>query len=151
MRFDRLFAAIHDAVATGKIGTPVAVRLHAHFSNPQTDLAAAFETVMAEIEPLFPAAQWLLMARRSASARQLTLLLKNDAGRSVFVTLTRGGSRTFSPSLLVIGNHGILRLAGGNDFSEALLNAASGTSWKSAIEASLAQTAAVVHGAPSAE
>lgn len=144
MTFQSLFATVRDAVATGKIGTPVSLRLHADFPDASMDLGAVVDTIMTETGPLFPAARWTVMAKRNASGRQLTALLQNDAGRTVFVTLNCGGTRAARLSLLVIGNHGVLRLEGGDEIDGSFVESAPDASWRSAIEATIAQKVAVV-------
>lgn len=105
-----LVSAIRDSVDSGRIGTPVNVRVHWQFS--ETDLAkAAFVAARIADEALaLEEPAWRI--RNGASAvtqrRILNLLAEDRRGRTLLATLCRGKVNEFS--LTVFGNHGTLRL-----------------------------------------
>ncbi|HUG90850.1 MAG TPA: hypothetical protein VML55_08460 [Planctomycetaceae bacterium] len=116
MTLDDLARALDGAVAAGRIGTPVALRVHAVLP-AGGDLVAALAALMRRLaEPLFgPPGR--LTARRDADERQLHALASYPSGPTVLVTLAATRSRDPSLELLVVGNHGVIRLEGGECFA----------------------------------
>jgi hypothetical protein len=143
---DDLQTALSDTLATGKIGTPVSLRLHLQLTEPDADLFAAMSAVMQMIEPVFSSSSARLRARQDADARQLNVLLDYTNGETVLLTLGRGCAKQPSLNLLVVGNHGVVRLEGGEMIEESAGSTTSsdGTHWKHVVETSLASGSAVV-------
>ena len=116
MTFDELQITLTDALASGKIGTPVAARVHLQFPDADADLAAALATVAATFEPILDGLLTTLRCRQGSDLNQWNLLLQSEKGRTLFVTLGRASVPAATLNLLVIGNHGVIRLEGGEDF-----------------------------------
>ena len=53
-----------------------------------------------------------LVTRGQESGRQLNLLMRLDAGGILSVSVTRGSSSQVELVLVVVGNHGVIRLEG---------------------------------------
>lgn len=105
---DELKAAIVAAIANGRIGEVVSVRLH--WPLPESDvserriLIAAVDLIDVALK-LGPT-RWRL--RRAADGRLLHLHGVDDRGRTTVVTVTRGLAD--KAQLTLFGNHGIVRL-----------------------------------------
>ncbi len=149
MTFDDLSTTLWEAVETKRIGIPVALRLHLQLCDPQADLTVAMVASLCLVEPFFNLNPSRLMARRDSADRQLNVLLETADGRTVFVTVGRGSTGQATLHLLLIGNHGVVRLEGAQTFEEeALQGAASELSakvdeWNTRIAQSVARNEAV--------
>ena len=121
MTFDDLSRTLHQAMRTEKIGTPVSVRLHLQLCDPQADLTASTVALLILIEPYFDLSSPQLLARRGPADSQLTVLLETAQGRTVFITVGRGSAQQPSLHLLLIGNHGVIRLEETQSFEESPL------------------------------
>ncbi len=112
-----------EAVATGKLGTVVSVRALLHLPGEEPDLEAAASVVLALSGRLIGSETGSLVARGHRSGRQLNLLLRLDAGPIVSVSLTRGSVAQLELALVVVGNHGVVRLEGAELAGEIGLSA----------------------------
>ncbi len=121
MTLDDLHKTLTDALATGKIGTPVSLRLHLQLVDPSADLAGSMATVMRIAEAVFDIPTATLSAQRDAGERQLNVLIESASGQTVSLTIGRGCTDTSKLDLLLVGNHGIVRLGGTEHFDEASL------------------------------
>jgi hypothetical protein len=139
--------ALYDTIRQGEIGIPVALRVSAQFGDRSIDVVqgAILVTQLAEtaFSESLPAR---LHARSTSDRRQLTVLASYRLGQSCFVTTTAIDGAGSTLDLLLIGNHGIVRLEGrelfdpeGGDSSLSDY----GQVWKSAIEQSLSDGRAV--------
>jgi hypothetical protein len=128
---DDLARTLGEAVATGRIGTPVALRVHAVLLDENGDPAGVFACLMRRLaEPLFGAPE-RLAARGDSAGRILDVLVSYAAGWTALLTLGRMPSppgRGMAPrlDLLVVGNRGVLRLEGGECFAGVDDGAAAG-------------------------
>ena len=101
-----------EAVATGKIGTVVSVRVLLHLPDETADLESAASVVLALAARLLGSDAGSLVTRGHESGRQLNLLLRLDAGGIASVSVTAGSVPQLELALLVVGNHGMIRLEG---------------------------------------
>ena len=104
-----LKTAILAALATGRAGEIVCVRLH--WPLPETQNAAERQVLIAAVDLVDVAlnlgpTRWRL--RRAGDGRLLHLLGVDDRGRTAVVTVTRGV--TDKAQLTLFGNHGVVRL-----------------------------------------
>lgn len=144
MTFDELRTTLEETLATGKIGTPVSVRLHLQFSDAQADLPRACAAAVQLTSAVFKDSPATLAARRDAQDRQWNVLLKHAGGQTALVTLGRGSAERARCHLLLVGNHGIVRLEGDEfDESSAQAEPQQVERWRKALETSFAQDAAV--------
>ena len=103
-----LKSAIVAALATGRAGEIVSVRLHW----PRLETAASERQVLIAAVDLIDVAlklgptRWRL--RRAGNGRLLHLHGVDDRGRTALVTVTRGFAD--NAQLTIFGNHGIVRL-----------------------------------------
>lgn len=106
-----LGAALNDALKTGKLGTPVAVRLH--WQRPRVaDWPGWLETVLQMLAPCFGQPAVTVQAQQHPDVPQWNILLQTEEGRTIVLTLGAGAVSAPSLQLLVTGNHGTLRLEG---------------------------------------
>lgn len=144
MTLNELNSTLSETVSSGKIGTPVSLRIHLQLPDSQVDLIAALAAVMRVALPLFQTNARTLMARRDSARGQLTALFSLAGGQTVLVTVGRGIVDNGCLHLLLIGNHGTVRLEGAEQFDEESLVFPDGPNpWKSPIEESLSGQAVV--------
>ena len=144
MTFDELNRTLSETRAGGKIGVPVSLRMHLQLSDRQADLVAALLAVIELARPLFGAQPSRLMARGVPGGPQLNVLASFTGGQTLLVTLGRGAVERATLELLLIGNHGVIRLEGAELFEEPLFAAPEGADrWKSWIDKSLQQNVSV--------
>jgi hypothetical protein len=116
MTLTELRAALAQAVATGKLGTPVSARVHVQLAESECDLPSVLGGVLRMLSPAFDEPPARIRARKHASAPQWNLLLRTTTGRTIFITVGCGSRATAALDLLVVGNHGIVQLQGGDAF-----------------------------------
>ena len=139
--------ALRDALATGRIGTPVSVRLYLHQAEGD---AAPFNAAQKLLATVIPASPSSLQATRDTAGRQTTLLLAWNSGETAMLTLV-STETPWNLQLVVVGNHGIIQLEG-----ESPLEPESGDSrddfvpmdWSEKIEDSLRHQSAVALAPP---
>jgi hypothetical protein len=107
---DALLSAIRNAVDSGRIGTPVNVRLHWQFSETGVKHAALVAVRIADEALALEEPAWRVRASEleAAKGRILNVLGEDRRGRTLLATLCRGEANEFA--LTVFGNHGTLRL-----------------------------------------
>ena len=108
----RFEATLLEAVATGKIGTVVSVRAMLQLPDESADLKSAASVVLALAARVLGTDAGQLVTRSHDSGQQLNLLLRLDAGGIQSVTVTRGGVSKLELDLVVVGNHGVIRMEG---------------------------------------
>lgn len=142
MTLDEIHQTLLEAVNTGKVGTPVALRLHLQLVSTDVDPYLLVAELLQLCEPLFGEEPVRVMARNNNDGRQLNLLFETAAGRTISITIGGGSTTQAFLSLLLIGNHGVIRLEGADSFDEQSLNDMSDASakrdhWHSMIASSL--------------
>jgi hypothetical protein len=143
MTFDDLRDTLATALATEKIGTPVALRLHVNLAELSFEPAALLATVASWAESIFRASPAKLTARCTGDDRQYNVLLNYAAGQTLLLNIVRG-STTDSLQLLLVGNHGVVRLEGGELFDPTGMQPADEIQhWKRPLARSLAGKATV--------
>ena len=144
MTIDELRQTLLEARSTGKIGTPVALRVHVQLQDRQANFSIAVAAVMQLAKSVLEATPIELTARSDIDRRQLNVLFRYAGGQTVLVTLGRGAVSAASLQLLLVGNHGVVRLAGGDGFDERSLTAGDDVDrWNSWIDNSLSRGATV--------
>jgi hypothetical protein len=114
MTTDDLQNALTAAIATGRIGTPVALRVHAIVASDSFNPAAALDAVIGLAGTAFPTKPQQMTARSGGAGQQWNVLLIYAGGQTLSFSIasspaSTGGNRLH---LLLIGNHGIIRLEG---------------------------------------
>lgn len=145
MTIDELQQTLKKAVDCGKIGVPVALRMHLQMADATAELYALVSQSLEMAFANFRADEWRLMARRDPTGRQLNLLLDNRGGQTVLLTVGKGSAVENRLDLLLIGNHGIVRLEGA-EFFEPTKSPTTPTiaRWREFVEASLSQRGPVL-------
>ena len=144
MTLDELNATLAAALASEKAGTPVSLRLHLQVAETTNDSVDLTAMLMPLVETVFNARASRLLARRNVAADQLNVLFTLADGKTAFITCGRGSTRHTSLQLLLVGNHGIIRLEGGQLFKPGkAVDAAGSRYWRTAIEKSLAANAPI--------
>ena len=81
-----MFAELHQtltaALATGKIGTPITVRVHLQLPEPVADLNAALDAIITTTAPAFSQTLDTLQSRVHADGQQWNVLMRSTNGRS---------------------------------------------------------------------
>jgi hypothetical protein len=148
VNFAELSQSLLDTIRTGDIGVPVALRVTSQFGNRSVSVidgaVAATQLAVAAFSEEKPKR---LHARAAADDFQLTLLVEYPLGQTFFLTTTAIDGARSAIDLLLIGNHGIVRLEGGELFDPVEGPAPGrGEEWKAAIESSLRSNQAVDFG-----
>jgi len=109
---------IQTALDSGKIGTPVCLRASVQLNKggPEPIVVLAACTRMAEA--LFEVQPAKLTARQTPDASQLNLIVEFAAGQTLSLSIGRGAVNDPDTNLLLIGNHGIIRLEGGDTLEQ---------------------------------
>jgi hypothetical protein len=80
------------------------------------------------------------MAQSNGNERHISVIANYAGGQTATVTATEGSGTRAELHLLLVGNRGIVRMQGGEDFDETSLPMPSQPQrWKSLIEESLRQ------------
>jgi hypothetical protein len=144
MTIDELRNALRQALETGKIGVPVSLRLHCQLADREVDLVSALAAVLPLAEDCFSTAPVSLAATQDAGQRQLNVMLQYAAGSTVFVTVGRGSAVRNRLHLLVVGNHGVVRLEGADAFDAGNVGTtADSQRWRAPVAESLKRREAV--------
>lgn len=109
--FDELCGSVHTVVGTGRLGTPVNVRLHWEFLESESRLPDVLTAAVAIADEALQLDQPTWRVRRHASARTLNVLGSDTTGRTLMITLVAESQPM--TALTVFGNHGIVRLEDG--------------------------------------
>ena len=140
MTLAELQTALAQALATGKVGTPVNVRLHLQV--PAGGRAGDLLSVAVDLcEPIFGGRPERLAAMGSDAAHQWNVLLHYGFGQTLSVTAGVGAAKRATIQLLVGGNHGIIRLEG--DDLDDVPAGADAERWEAAMRQSSATGEAV--------
>ena len=143
MTFDDLQKTLATTIATEKIGTPVALRLLVHIADLSVVPAALLAIVALWGESIFTASPAKLTARCTADGRQHNVLLNYAGGQTLLLNIFRG-STSDCLQLLLVGNHGVVRLEGGELFDPAGMQAVDESQqWENPLARSLAEKNAV--------
>lgn len=133
MTVPELCDSVRNALETGRLGTPVNVRLHWEFSESanllQTVLTTAVE--IADLALQLKEPTWRL--RLHESGRTLNLLGSDCRGRTLMITLVAEASP--QTALTIFGNHGILQLNEGWLDPNSIADSAKQRSWIADIQA----------------
>lgn len=146
--FHEIHQSLTAAMATGKIGEQVSVRVHLQLPPANADLNAALDSIIAMTDPAVSQPMTKLQSRVHADGNQWNVLLQSANGRTLFVTLGRGSVQEATLELLVVGNHGVIRLEGGRVVftavgDNAVPTAKSITAWTELVKQSHENGAAV--------
>jgi hypothetical protein len=147
VKFGELKHALSETIRQGDIGIPVALRVNCQFGDRSHEVidgaliaSQLAETAFSEVAPA------RLHARITSDNRQLTLLASYALGQTLLLTTTAVDGARSEVDLLVVGNHGIIRLEGSEFFEPDGTPSPStdiATRWKAAIERSLSSQQAV--------
>ena len=144
MNFHDLRDALTDAVAAGKIGVPVAMRVNLQLADAAVNLSAALEAVIDLAAPVLDGPPTTLNARLNNEPDQWNVLMQTAAGKTLFVTIGKDAGRVSSMTLSVTGNHGVIRLEGAEECEPPdSRTTASSQKWQDAVENSHRQRSVV--------
>jgi len=139
VKLDELAAAVGDCLSRGKIGTPVSLRMHLQLADSAVKSDAMLAPLMEIAKRVFQSPPKQLMARKTDSADQLSVLFEYTGGQTCLVTCGSGCATQASLSLLLFGTRGMARLEGGELFESRGFQADSGKdSWQNCVELSVA-------------
>ena len=104
--FDSVREAIRTSVSSGRIGTPVNVRVHWQFSSLCPAAAADVAVQLADAALSLDKPAWRV--RTAAEDTFVNLLGEDTGGKTVLISLVRRSVPEFT--VIVFGNHGTLKL-----------------------------------------
>lgn len=135
---------LSQILATGQIGTPVALRLSLQLPQPHADLTSYGAACLEWAAEVFANEPARIATQQHARGQQQNLLVSFRGGQTVSVSVGRGAIDRERLDCLLIGNHGMARLEGGDCLAEYAPAAATAPSrWIEWITASLESSAPV--------
>lgn len=143
MNFDEVKGTVLKAVDSGEVGTPVALRLHLQQPPSKSALAARVEALLQLAGDVFGVTPSKLTARGNAGGKQLSILFEYASGQTLFVTVGSAAQQA-TLHLLLVGNHGLIRLEGAELIGGFTTSAASNSAgWQSKIDESISSSGPV--------
>ena len=124
MTLDEIRETLLEAVSTKKIGSPVSLRFNLQLTQTNEKLSAIAATIVSMCQPLFELPPSRIFARATNNDRQLSLIGETESGRTCSITVGVGSAKSASLHLLLVGNHGVVRLEGAEMFDESSLTLA---------------------------
>ena len=97
MTFDDLKRSLCSLLETGRIGTPVSMRVHLQMSETSADVCAALASSMNICHSVMRSSPSTLIARQAAGGTQLNVLVTLENGRTILATV--GGGSVKRPVL----------------------------------------------------
>jgi hypothetical protein len=132
MTVSELCDSIRTVLDTGRLGTPVNVRLHWEFSESARLLQTVLTTAVTIADLALQLEEPTWRVRRHESGRTLNLLGSDRRGRTLMVSLVaEAPPRT---ALTIFGNHGIVRLDEGWVDLTSIAESAKELSWIAGIQ-----------------
>lgn len=145
MTFDDLKRTLCSVLETRKIGTPVSMRVHWQMPKTSTDVCAALASSMNLCHSVMRGSPSTLIARQAFGGTQLNVLVTLENGRTILATVGSGRVNYSVLKLLLIGNHGVVRLEGESRIDERLLTHDDELQqWKTAVARSLKERKQIV-------
>jgi hypothetical protein len=125
-----------SVLKSGQIGSPVALRIHATLPEGDLELRKVIGVFTTLIRLVADDSQGQLRARQHPSGRQVSVLWNDVNGRTVFISVMSAPMAQQGLQVLVVGNHGIARLSGGELWNVPNLEEEP-PHWREAIDESL--------------
>ena len=145
MTFDDLKRSLCSVLETGEIGTPVSMRVHLQIPKTRVDVISALASIMKLCHSVTKDVPLTLIARQTSGGTQLNVLVTFVNGRTMLATVGSSSVNDSVLELLLIGNHGIIRLEGESRIDELLLtNDDELQQWKTAVTRSLNERKQIV-------
>lgn len=129
--------SIEQTVRTGQLGTIVSLRI---FMSVTDDADSQLAGWLSWATTLFGSDAAKLFASRDVTGRQTSVLCSLASGATISMTAVLtppDDAREPTLQLLLIGQHGIARLQGGDEIDATLPEDKASSRWRSAIEGSL--------------
>lgn len=140
---DDLNQALQRTVEGGKIGAPVALRMHLQLCGNDADLLAVVADLIERAGGLFESGPVRFMVRGRVD-QQISALMSYAAGQTLFVSVGRGVANISQTHLLLIGNHGVANLDGLElDGFSSQGEGTQSTGWRKLLQTSLESKQAV--------
>lgn len=142
MTIAELESALRAAINTGKIGTPVALRLLMQLPQEAADLGGWLSRLVENFVQTLEDPPRQLLAN-VATGRQWNVLLTGRRGRTASITLGCGSSAHAMIQLTLFGNHGVVDLQGDPLEEEPAPYPADALQWREWVETSAQSQLAV--------
>jgi hypothetical protein len=120
MQLADLERALKAELETGRLGIPVALRIHATLSTTTPGIwgsLGCFGPLLALMGEIHSGE---VHAKQHPSGKECAVLWTADSGKTVFLTLATSAKSKQTLHLLLIGNHGTTQLKGGDAWSDSL-------------------------------
>ncbi|NQV28837.1 MAG: hypothetical protein HQ518_31165 [Rhodopirellula sp.] len=111
MTVRELSDSIRAVLESGRLGTPVNVRLHWEISEPASRLSTVSAAAVAIADLALQLDEPTWRVRRHASGKTLNVLGSDRQGRTLMISLV--AEATPLTALTIFGNHGLVRLDDG--------------------------------------
>ncbi|MFT5091355.1 MAG: hypothetical protein ACI8P0_004365 [Planctomycetaceae bacterium] len=137
MTVSELGDSIRTVLETGRLGTPVNVRLHWEFSESANLLHTVLTTAVAIADVALQLEEPAWRGRQHEAGRTLNLLGSDRRGRTLMITLVAESMP--QTALTIFGNHGIVRLDEGWVDPNSIGEPVKELSWIAAIQAAFGE------------
>lgn len=137
MTVEELCDSVRTVLETGRLGTPVNVRLHWEFSESSSLLQTVLTAAVAIADLALQLEEPVWRGQQHESGRTQNLLGSDRRGRTMMITLVAEASP--QTALTIFGNHGIVRLNEGWVDPNSIAKSAKELSWIAAIQAALGE------------
>jgi hypothetical protein len=127
---------LSSVLKSGQIGSPVALRIHATLPEGDLELLKVIGLFTTLVRLVADDTQGKLHARQHPSGQQVSVLWNDVNGRTVFLSLMSAPMAQQGLQVLIVGNHGIARLSGGELWNVPNLEDVA-SPWREAIDESL--------------
>jgi hypothetical protein len=134
--FRELCNSIHAVLETGRLGTPVNVRLHWEFAESEAFLPVIAKAAVAIADEALQLVEPTWRVRRHSTGRTVNILGSDTRGRTLMVSLaTLSEPRT---AMTIFGNHGIVRLDDGWVDPNSIPESLDDRTWSAGLQAAVA-------------
>lgn len=116
MTSEELQKSLLSEATGGRIGVPLSLRASIQLADADTDLVLVATDLLQFAGELLSGHPSRLMAKSDAQTRQINALVEFDKGQTATITVGRGSVAHDEAQAILVGNHGIARLEGGELF-----------------------------------
>ena len=122
MTLEEIKSTLLSTIETGRIGTPVSLRLYVQLTKADWNLVDLGVQLLAVARVVFDSDVAMIQSQSNARQSQISVLAESLTGRTVSLTIGAGHAKEPQFDLLLVGNHGVARLEGLEDFDESSLS-----------------------------
>ena len=136
MTVSELCDSVRRVLESGRLGTPVNVRLHWEFCESEASFPAIATTAVAIADVALQLQEPVWRVRRHSSGRTLNILGNDQRGRTLMISLVAKSAP--QTAMTIFGNHGIVRREDGWVDPQSVPESLEDCQWAAALKAAIA-------------